>query len=611
MFESVGLACVRRYVMLTIIVLTVLGLGQGSGLQYFRMSAAYESEATRTSDSPRDLDQIAEVVVRGTVTKVSSQFTNDTIWSRAEVSVETVEKGTAVTKVVVEYEGGRVGDIELVVSSQPRFGMGEHVLLYLVRGTGDNFRVAGGPAGKILLDSSGRVLATGESGYIYTGLHWPSGNVGYYVNAADGPAGALSAVQKGFGAWNNAGAAFSFTYGGGGNTVRWAYYGDGPGGTLAVTYIWASSHIVYSCETVFDSAESWATDGSANKFDVWNVAAHEAGHWLVLGDLYEPQYSEMTMYGYASLGETKKRTLAWGDIAGIQFIYPGSQASITVTGPVGGDSWQAGSAYAITWASTGSCDYVNIWYNTGSGWVLIAAAPNTGSYQWIVPNAPSTSARVGIDMIRSGRVVATGYSGYFTITGSAPPPSASITVTSPAAGVSWQAGLGQSITWTATGACDWVNIWYDVGGGWVNIAFGAPNTGSYQWIVPNAPSTSARVGIDMIRSGRVVATGYSGYFTITGPSPPSITVTSPVGGDSWQAGSTHAITWASTGSCDYVNIWYNTGSGWVLIAAAPNTGSYQWIVPNAPSANVRVGIDMVRSGAVVATGYSGYFTITG
>jgi len=316
--------------MLTIVALTVLGLGQHSGLQYLHASAVYGLEAGPAWSPPLSLDETAELVVRGVVTGVSSQFINDTVWSRAEVSVDTVEKGTAVTKVVVEYQGGEVGDIQLVVSNQPKFRVGEHVLLYLVRGTGDNFKVAGGPAGKILLDPSGKVLATAESGYIYTGLHWPSGNVRYYVNVAGGPAGALLAVQRGFEVWNTAGAAFSFVYGGGGLAVRWAYV-DGPGHTLAVTYVWSSSYIVYSCETVFDTAESWATDSSPNKLDVQNVAAHEAGHWLVLDDLYQSQYSEMTMYGYASPGETKKRTLEWGDIAGIQFIYPSGPTTYTVT----------------------------------------------------------------------------------------------------------------------------------------------------------------------------------------------------------------------------------------------------------------------------------------
>jgi hypothetical protein len=382
--------------MLTIIALTVLGLGQGSALQYLHVSAVYGLEAGPGWSSAWGLDEAAELVVRGIVTGVSSQSINDTIWSRAEVSVDTVEKGTAVTKVVVEYEGGEVGDIELVVSNQPSFRTGEHVLLHLVRGTGDNFRVAGGPAGKILLDSNGKVIVSAGLGYIYTGLHWPSGNVGYYVDAAGGPSGALSAVQAGFEAWNHAGAAFSFAYGGGGNTVRWAYI-DGPLQTLAVTYIWSSSYIVYSCETVFDTAESWGTDGSASKFDIQNVAAHEAGHWLVLDDLYESQYSEMTMYGYASRGETKKRTLEWGDIAGIQFIYLGGPANgpPVISGLTPDRASPQVVSTAITWTVTavdaeGDTLYYKFYVRTTStGWTVAQDWSASNSWTW-TPTSPGT-----------------------------------------------------------------------------------------------------------------------------------------------------------------------------------------------------------------------------
>ena len=38
-------------------------------------------------------------------------------------------------------------------------------------------------------------------------------------------------------------------------------------------------------------------------------------------DLYQSKLSAVTMYGYASEGQTTKRTLESGDIAGIKAIY--------------------------------------------------------------------------------------------------------------------------------------------------------------------------------------------------------------------------------------------------------------------------------------------------
>ena len=56
-------------------------------------------------------------------------------------------------------------------------------------------------------------------------------------------------------------------------------------------------------------------------FDVQDIATHEAGHVVGLDDLYADKYSELTMYGYSSKGETKKISLAVGDVNGTVALY--------------------------------------------------------------------------------------------------------------------------------------------------------------------------------------------------------------------------------------------------------------------------------------------------
>ncbi len=63
---------------------------------------------------------------------------------------------------------------------------------------------------------------------------------------------------------------------------------------------------------------TWAIDGRASAYDVQNALTHEFGHALPLG---HSSYSAATMYAYASLGETIKRSLHSDDIAGIRAIY--------------------------------------------------------------------------------------------------------------------------------------------------------------------------------------------------------------------------------------------------------------------------------------------------
>ena len=55
--------------------------------------------------------------------------------------------------------------------------------------------------------------------------------------------------------------------------------------------------------------------------DLQNIATHELGHSAGLNDIYSSTCSEVTMYGYSSYGETKKRTLEQPDITGLQKIY--------------------------------------------------------------------------------------------------------------------------------------------------------------------------------------------------------------------------------------------------------------------------------------------------
>jgi hypothetical protein len=64
--------------------------------------------------------------------------------------------------------------------------------------------------------------------------------------------------------------------------------------------------------------------------------------------------------------------------------------------------------------------------------------------------------------------------------------------------------------------------------------------------------------------------------------PPSVTVTSPNGGESWQANSTHDITWTSQGTVGDVRIELSTDGGITysdIASSTPNDGSYSWPIP--------------------------------
>jgi len=99
-------------------------------------------------------------------------------------------------------------------------------------------------------------------------------------------------------------------------------------GAIAISIIWGifagpvSTRELVEWDQVYDDVDyDWSSIGEPTKMDFENIATHELGHSVGLGDLYQSACAEQTMYGYANFGETKKQTLEAGDIAGVLKLY--------------------------------------------------------------------------------------------------------------------------------------------------------------------------------------------------------------------------------------------------------------------------------------------------
>ncbi|MCP8306549.1 MAG: matrixin family metalloprotease, partial [archaeon] len=291
-------------------------------------------------DIDRDVVDRASHVIIGDVESVESRWNDDEtlIYTYVRISVEDCLKGSLEgEEVTIKELGGEVGEIGLLVSNEPSFVKGEKAKVFLKREGTDEFTIVG----KTSLSSEV------SSGYSYSGIHWPSRDlpVEYYINELGTPdtTDEFMAVRASFQTWeDDPGSYMDYTYIGtthrvgevrdGYNVVSWGSI-DGAGGTLAQTTIWYDprTKLIYEFDMVFDDAETWSTTGGSGKYDVQNIGTHEAGHTLHLGDLYDLRYDEETMYGYAYPGETKKRTLNTGDIAGIRHIYGNLAVIYTIT----------------------------------------------------------------------------------------------------------------------------------------------------------------------------------------------------------------------------------------------------------------------------------------
>ena len=95
-------------------------------------------------------------------------------------------------------------------------------------------------------------------------------------------------------------------------------------GVIAMNIIWTDGSNLVEWDQIYSNRFDWSLEGEEGKMDFQNIATHELGHAVGLADLYpdsHPLCSEQTMWGYSTEGETKKRTLESGDIAGIQALY--------------------------------------------------------------------------------------------------------------------------------------------------------------------------------------------------------------------------------------------------------------------------------------------------
>ena len=153
-------------------------------------------------------------------------------------------------------------------------------------------------------------------------------------------------------------------------------------------------------------------------------------------------------------------------------------------------------------------------------------------------------------------------------------------VAGPSGGESVKIFSQTAITWSWQCA-DSLEISFSTNSGltWSPIAVVAGAPGLYTWNVPAVPTTHALIRLrdraDTLRAGTSDST-----FTIFNSA--SISLTSPKGGELWQGGSLHQITWTSA-LVDSLSIEYSTDNGatWAIVVGdtSAGIGSYDWTVP--------------------------------
>ena len=163
-----------------------------------------------------------------------------------------------------------------------------------------------------------------DAGYIYDNL---STNIDKWEDAADGTIGNTGSVDiLGYGISTTSTLAADTAAPDGTNEVYFANISES--GAIGVTIVWGvfggppRSRQLVEWDQVYDDTDfDWSAAGEAGKMDFENIATHELGHSIGLADLYTDACANETMYGYAAEGQTNKRSLEAGDIAGVSKLY--------------------------------------------------------------------------------------------------------------------------------------------------------------------------------------------------------------------------------------------------------------------------------------------------
>lgn len=168
---------------------------------------------------------------------------------------------------------------------------------------------------------------------------------------------------------------------------------------------------------------------------------------------------------------------------------------------------------------------------------------------------------------------------------------ASVAVTVPNGGESWVAGEVRNVTWNATSLAAVRIEWRENNAAaWQTVADVEGYAGSYAWTVPSVATTTAEVRVRDAWDGNPTDAS-DAVFTITVPG--GVALTSPDGGQEWKYGTSHEISWTSTG-IDSVAVEYRNAPAnpWNTIAASlpAAQAAVVWVIPNDPTATAEVRV---------------------
>ncbi|MFC1528590.1 PQQ-binding-like beta-propeller repeat protein [Candidatus Latescibacterota bacterium] len=268
-------------------------------------------------------------------------------------------------------------------------------------------------------------------------------------------------------------------------------------------------------------------------------------------------------------------------------VYVPSTGKITLTSPIGGEEFFAGSDLEVEWNSS-SVEAIDIFLSLdgGGSWIPIAKSYDAGAgyLVWTIPDDFESGNCLVRIVDRNNAAIEDISDAVFSISKSTT--EKYIEIYSPQGGEMFQVGTNITISWSMEGVSE-ISIAYSVDGGtsWNFIdtmTVSSIDWGeySYDWEVPGEVSTNCLISVRDINDTQI--RGRSEVFSITSGDKGFITLLHPSGGEEFTSGSALTIEWDSQDVAQ-VDIYYSTDGFTTLevikLGVNAQDGSFTWQIP--------------------------------